>query len=112
MCHVLAFHLKKPRSQFDRAMLIISIDVDVGNSDIGRINGGQNDLNVHNFLSEARVGDAESGSIPYIIDIFDFYGVAATFAIRGQLTELSNSVIDLFLSCSVRHECRSPRILS
>jgi peptidoglycan/xylan/chitin deacetylase (PgdA/CDA1 family) len=104
MGHVLAFQFKKSRSHFDNAMLIISVDVDVGSSELGLINGGRNDLNVHKFKSETYIGDVESRAIPYLTEIFDSLEVPATFAIRGQLTEITNPIMELFLHCSVKHD--------
>ena len=102
--HLLAFGLEKPRMQFDTAMLIISIDVDVGRKKLGLINEGKNDANVHKLLSEACVGDIEERALPRFINLFNDFEVPVTFALRGQLAELDKPFMDLFLNSSVKHD--------
>jgi hypothetical protein len=43
MFHVLSFEFIKPVSRFEKGMLIMSIDVDVGSKELGLINQGKND---------------------------------------------------------------------
>ena len=104
LLHTAKFQIKGFQSQFDKAMLIISIDVDVGSNELGLINNGKNDFNVNNSLSEAFIGDVESHAVPYFVEIFDSIEVPATFAIRGQLTEIANPLLELFLHSSVKHD--------
>jgi peptidoglycan/xylan/chitin deacetylase (PgdA/CDA1 family) len=104
MGHLMAFELRKPRMKYDAGMLIISIDVDVGCKKLGLINEGRNDANVHKLLSEARVGDIEEHALPRFINTFSNFEVPATFALRGQLSELEEPFMDLFLNSSVKHD--------
>jgi peptidoglycan/xylan/chitin deacetylase (PgdA/CDA1 family) len=105
--HYIAFSYHKPLSAFDKASLIISIDVDVGSPEVGVKNGGNNDRNVHNFFSEEAVGRIEGQIIPLIMQTFDEFEFPATFALRGQLTDVENSIVNLFLESSTQHEIAS-----
>ena len=103
--HLVTFELERPQMQFDAAMLIISIDVDVGSRQLGLINQGRNDANVHKFLSEYNVGEIEEQVIPYLVNLFEVFEIPVTFAVRGQLTELDDSMImDKLLNSSVKHD--------
>ena len=51
-----------------RGMLIISVDVDVGNRKVGLINKGRNDLNVNNYFSEYQVGAIEEMALPLFVN--------------------------------------------
>jgi peptidoglycan/xylan/chitin deacetylase (PgdA/CDA1 family) len=102
--HYAVFSYKKPLSEFDTASLIISIDVDVGSPEVGVKNGGRNDRNVHDFLSESAVGKIEEQAIPLLLKAFDEVEFPATFALRGQLTEVENSIFYQILESSARHE--------
>jgi hypothetical protein len=102
--HYVAFSFEKQQSEFDTASLIISIDVDVGSSEIGVKNGGSNDRNVNDFISEYTIGQIEEQVIPLILNCFNELEFPATFALRGQLTEVENSIANLILESSVRHE--------
>jgi len=94
--HFVAFRLEKPTIQLENGMLIISIDVDVGSKELGVINEGKNDANVNRYISEYSVGEIEERALPLFVDLFNDFEIPVTFAIRGQLTEVCNSVLDLF----------------
>jgi peptidoglycan/xylan/chitin deacetylase (PgdA/CDA1 family) len=102
--HYVFFSYKKSPSEFDTASLIISIDVDVGNPEVGINNKGRNDRNVHDFLTEVAVGKIEEQVIPLLLQAFDEFEFPATFALRGQLTEVDNSVFYKILESNARHE--------
>jgi peptidoglycan/xylan/chitin deacetylase (PgdA/CDA1 family) len=102
--HYVTFSFKKPLSEFDTASLIISIDVDVGSPEVGVKNGGCNDRNVNDFLSERAVGKIEEQIIPLLLQAFNGFEFPATFALRGQLTEVENSIINLILESSIPQE--------
>jgi len=85
-------------------MLIISIDVDVGNRELGVINKGNNDLNVHRHYSEYSIGKMDEAAFPLFIEIFNNFNVPATFAIRGQLTEVNVSIIKSLREAPVEHD--------
>ena len=85
-------------------MVIISIDVDVGSPELGRINKGDNDFNVNKKRTEYEIGLIDHLALPIFLDLFDELGVPATFAIRGQLTEIDHSGIDTLLRTSVKHD--------
>ena len=102
--HYFAFAIRRPKGHNDQARFVVSIDIDVGSEKLGIINGGTNDSNVHNDLSEREIGRIEGQAIPVIVHILDDLEVPATFAIRGQLLEVDDSVIDLLRQSRVNHE--------
>lgn len=102
--HLLSFKIKKPKMNLQTGMLIISVDVDVGNKKLGEINSGKNDANVHNHISEYRVGKIEEEALPLFVEIFNDFEIPVTFAIRGQLTEVNDSILEILLRSSVKHD--------
>lgn len=104
MYHFVAFGLKKARMQFDNGMIVVSIDVDAGSRQLGIINRGKNDSNVHNNYSETYVGDIEQRALPRFIEAFNEVEMPVTFALRGQLTEIDDPLIELLLKSSVKHD--------
>lgn len=102
--HLVIFNFRKFVSIYDKGMLIISIDVDVGSKELGFINQGKNDRNVSSRVSEYKVGELEELSIPQFVKLLDRYNLPVTLAIRGQLTELSESILTLLLSSPTGHE--------
>jgi hypothetical protein len=104
ICHLLKFRFQRPTTKLDTAMLIISVDVDAGTNKLGLINKGKNDLNVNNYLSESKIGEAESKALPQLVKAFDCFGVPVTFALRGQLIETGDPIIDTLLGASVKHD--------
>ena len=105
--HYLFYKSRKPRMQLERALLIVSVDVDVGNKEIGVINKGKNDVNVHDRFSEYAVGAMEEQALPLIIDFFNALDIPVSFGIRGQLLEVDTSILDLLLKSSVQHDIGS-----
>ena len=100
-----SFSLRQDRNQgLTRAMVIISIDVDVGTPELGRLNKGYNDLNVHKQRTEYEVGMVDRLALPIFLDLFDKLGVPATFALRGQIVEIEDSGIEPLLQTSVNHD--------
>jgi peptidoglycan/xylan/chitin deacetylase (PgdA/CDA1 family) len=104
LAHYVVFYSEKPVNSFDRSCLIFSIDVDVGSQKLGAKNGGKNDRNVHNYLPESVIGGIEEQVIPQLLQMFNELEIPATFALRGQLTEVENSIIDLLLSSQIKHD--------
>jgi len=104
LTHFVAFEFEKPRMQFEKAMLIISIDVDVGNKEVGQINGGKNDANVNRCLSEYRVGEIEERALRMFVELFDTLGIPVTFAIRGQIMETNDSILELISNSPTKHD--------
>ncbi len=102
--HYLAYHLERQKSIFDAASFVISIDVDVGSPEIGRRNGGKFDRIVHDFSTELAIGQAEEAVIPVLLSVFHEMETPVTFAMRGQLTEIDNSIIDQIRKSSIRHD--------
>lgn len=107
LCHFIAFRLKEPKIQLENGMFIISIDVDVGSKELGVINKGKNDANVSSHISEYSVGEIEERALPLIINFFNDCEIPATFAIRGQLAEVDNSILVLLLKSPVKHDIGS-----
>jgi hypothetical protein len=102
--HYVAFTCRKPVSIFDKGILVISIDVDVGCKEIGVKNRGKNDLNVHKYLTEEKVGEIEESVMPSIIKFFNEMEIPVTFALRGQLTETEGEIIKLLLKSPLKHD--------
>ena len=107
MYHFVVLKLKEPRMRLENGILIISIDVDVGNKELGVINKGKNDANIHRYLSEYSVGEIEERAFSLFIDCFNNFEIPVTFAIRGQLTEVNNSILEVLLKSSVKHDIGS-----
>lgn len=104
LLHLFSFRIEKPRMILHNGMLIISIDIDVGNRKLGLLNGGQNDLNVHNNLSEYQIGEIEEEVIPLFVKLLDDFEIPVTFAVRGQLSEVYSSSKEILQSLSSKHE--------
>ena len=102
--HFVAFELAEPKMQLENGMLIISIDVDVGSRELGVINKRKNDANVHRHISEYQVGKIEEVALPLFVETFNDFEVPVTFAIRGQLTEMNGSILELLLESHVKHD--------
>lgn len=105
--HYFIYRFKKPRMRLERAMLIVSVDVDVGNKKVGSINKGKNDTNVNDHFSEHTVGEMEEQALPLVIDFFNAFDIPVTFGIRGQLLEVDTSVIEHLLESPVQHDVGS-----
>lgn len=93
--HFVVYELQEPKMQLENGMLIVSIDIDVGNKQIGLLNKGKNDANVNANISEYRVGEIEEQALLLFIDFFDDFEIPATFAVRGQLTEVDTTILKL-----------------
>jgi len=107
LCHFLAYSIKKPKIRLENGMFIISVDVDVGNKELGVINEGKNDANVSSSTSEYLVGKIEERVLPLFVDLFNDFEIPVTFAIRGQLTEVDDSILKLLLKSPVKHDIGS-----
>jgi peptidoglycan/xylan/chitin deacetylase (PgdA/CDA1 family) len=88
----------------EHGMFIISIDVDVGSRKLGVVNKGKNDLNVNKYISEYRIGEIEENALPILVEIFDGFEIPVTFAVRGQLTEVNDSVLEVLRRSAVKHD--------
>ncbi len=102
--HFVNFRLKKPKMELESGMFIISVDIDVGNKELGAINEGKNDTNVNKHTSEYSIGEIEELAIPLFVDLLSDFEIPITFAIRGQLTEVNDSMLRLLLKSSVKHD--------
>jgi hypothetical protein len=102
--HFVAFRLEKPKMQLENGMLIISIDIDVGSKKLGIINKGKNDAYVNKYISEYLVGEIEERAFHLFVDLFDDFEMPVTFAMRGQLTEVDDSILNLLCESSVKHD--------
>lgn len=105
--HLAAFRIRKSRTQFEKGMLVISIDVDVGCGEVGIKNNGKNDSNIHDILSEYAVGKLEERALPFFVDMFETLFMPVTFAIRGQCLDIDTNIVELLLNSSVKHEIAS-----
>jgi peptidoglycan/xylan/chitin deacetylase (PgdA/CDA1 family) len=102
--HLADFALRHSTGQLEKGALITSIDVDVGSRSIGDRNKGKNDTNVDEYLTEARVGETEEKTVPFLIEFFNSLEIPVTFAVRGQLTETKSSVLELLLKSPIKHD--------
>jgi hypothetical protein len=102
--HFLLYSLRGPKMQLEKGVLIVSIDVDVGSSKLGIMNRGKNDANINNRISEYQIGKLEETAFPLFVETFNNFEIPVTFAIRGQLTEVPNSIMELLLESSVKHD--------
>jgi peptidoglycan/xylan/chitin deacetylase (PgdA/CDA1 family) len=105
LLHVFSLRTESPKIQFESALLIFSLDVDVGNRKVGVINRGRNDRHVHDFYPESLVGEIEEQALPLLVDMFNDFKIPVTFAVRGQLTEVDDdSFLPLLLNSPVKHD--------
>lgn len=104
ICHLVASRLAEPRMQLENGILVISVDVDVGSRELGVINRGKNDENISRRISEYHVGKIEEAALPLFVENFNDFEIPATFAIRGQLTEVNDSILQLLLHSSIEHD--------
>jgi len=102
--HFFAYSIKKPKMQLERGMFILSIDVDVGSRELGVLNKGKNDENIVKHMSEYRVGEIDEVAFHLFFDTFNDFEIPVTFAIRGQLTEVNDSILEVLLRSSVGHD--------
>jgi len=102
--HLAALPLSKRGMQLGKGALIISIDVDVGCKLVGEKNRGCNDINVNNYLSESRVGELEELALPHLLRALEDSEMPATFAVRGQLTDVDGFLINLIKQSSIKHD--------
>jgi hypothetical protein len=105
--HSLVFKLKKPKMELENGFLIISIDVDVGNKKLGVMNEGKNDENISKHRTECLIGEIEERVFPLFVDLFDRFEIPVTFAMRGQLMEVDDSMLKILLQSSVKHDIGS-----
>lgn len=104
--HLAKYSIQKPKNRLEKAALIFSIDVDVGDKQLSTLNKGKNDANVNYRMTEYQVGEIEELALPLFINTFDKYQVPATFAIRGQLAEVDFKLNSTFGSKTI-HEIAS-----
>lgn len=94
--HLAHYSIAKPKNSFEKAAIIFSLDIDVGDKRLAALNGGKYNANIHHYLSEYQVGEIEEWAMPLFLNAFDEYEIPATFAIRGQLGELDLRINDIF----------------
>jgi peptidoglycan/xylan/chitin deacetylase (PgdA/CDA1 family) len=102
--HFLLYSIKKPKMHLKKGMFIISIDVDVGSRKLGVLNKGKNDENVVKSMTEYRVGEIDEVAFPLFYETLNHFEIPVTFAIRGQLTNVKNSILEDLLKSSIEHD--------
>lgn len=55
-------------------------------------------------MSECEVGQIDEATLPIFLSTFNENQTPVTFAIRGQLTEVNDSILELLLKSSVKHD--------
>lgn len=98
------YSFKRPNTRLKNGMLIISVDIDVGNEELGIINRGKNDANVSSCFSEYSIGEIEELALPLFVDLFNHFEIPVTFALRGQVTELRDSILEILLKSPLKHD--------
>jgi peptidoglycan/xylan/chitin deacetylase (PgdA/CDA1 family) len=68
------------------------------------LNKGKNDENVVRGMSEYRVGEIDEVAFHLFLETFNDFEIPVTFAIRGQLVEVDNLIIESLLKSSVEHD--------
>jgi peptidoglycan/xylan/chitin deacetylase (PgdA/CDA1 family) len=104
MGHFFRYSFERPKTSLNKAMLIFSNDVDAGSPNLGVLNESKRDSDVNLNLSEYAVGKIEEMCIPLMLEVFDEFDVKMTFGVRGQLTEVSNKVLELLCDSGVKHD--------
>lgn len=94
-------------SEFEKGMLIISIDIDAGNTRLAIVNAGRNDAYVNNRLSEYEVAKIEEIALPLFMKLFEQLCIPVTVAVRGQLLDVDESALAPILLTSVKHDVAS-----
>jgi len=102
--HFFTYPIRRPKMSLEKAMLIISTDIDVGSSKLGAINRGKNDKNVNVRFGEYQIGKVEELSIPLFVQAFSDFQIPVTLAVRGQLTEVDSQVLGILLASPVKHD--------
>jgi hypothetical protein len=102
--HIIRYEFEKPKIKLGTGMLIMSIDIDVGNKELGKVNRGKNDANVNRSLSEYSIGAIEELALPIFTGLFEEFEVPVTFAVRGQWLEFPNLALDYLLRSSIKHD--------
>jgi peptidoglycan/xylan/chitin deacetylase (PgdA/CDA1 family) len=102
--HFLAYSIKKPKMRLEKGMFVVSVDVDVGSRELGVLNKGKNDENVVGGMSEYQVGEIDEVAFHLFLETFNDFEIPVTFAIRGQLVEVDNSILEPLLKSSVEHD--------
>lgn len=101
--HIVKYSLASPDMKLEKGMLIISIDIDVGNRELGIINkdnGGED----FNHLNEYSIGVVEELALPMFLSVFQKFEIPVTFAIRGQWLVVPNRTLDCLLGSSIKHD--------
>lgn len=103
--HVLQYQMPLiKRSLLDIGTVTFSVDIDVGHEEVGLVNQGKNDRNVSTTKSERQIGRIEQTGLPLVLDVFDSFEVPATFAVRGQLFEVSPQTVEAITVRPIAHD--------
>lgn len=103
--HVLQYLMSFPEcSHLDTGVVTISVDVDVGDENVGLVNEGRNDINVSSTMTEYQVGFIERNTLPPILELLKAFEIPVTFAIRGQLLDVAPSIIENINNSSIEHD--------
>jgi len=90
--------------RLERGILITSVDIDVGNKELGTINRHKINRDVNRQFSEYSIGVIEELALPMFLNLLERLEIPVTFAIRGQWLEVPNSPLDCLLGSSVNHD--------
>ena len=102
--HLLWYKITSYKTLFEKGMLVVSIDIDVGHKAVGELNQGKNDRNVSTQLDEYTLGKFEQGAVPLLADFLEELQVPATFAVRGQLLEADATLLNRLLDSPIEHD--------
>jgi peptidoglycan/xylan/chitin deacetylase (PgdA/CDA1 family) len=102
--HYMKYRNNKPPIQFTTGIFILSLDVDVGSPQVGVVNEGRNDQNVHDEKTEQQIGEIEEIALPLITACLNQLEMPATYAVRGQLLDIETSILNLLQDSPVPHD--------
>lgn len=103
LSHLVKYSLDRPKMRLEKGMLITSIDIDVGNRELGIVNK-QRRKDVNRQFSEYSIGVIEELALPMFLSLLERFEIPVTFAIRGQWLEVPNSTLDCLLGSSIKHD--------
>jgi hypothetical protein len=104
LLHFIAFESNLSINHMETGAIIISVDVDVGSKLLGKESERFCNKVIHNYLPESKLGEIEEFAVPNFARLLDELEIPATFAIRGQLTEINPCIINFLKDCKVKHD--------
>jgi peptidoglycan/xylan/chitin deacetylase (PgdA/CDA1 family) len=102
--HLIKYTLGGSKMELGKGALIISIDIDVGNKELGLVYKRKNHKNTNMHSGEYSIGAIEELALPMFLNLFEEFELPVTFAIRGQWLDAPNDVLTGLLKSSIKHD--------